>query len=208
MLTFSAEITPSGALAVLRDADGTETELPEPTYDGRDAVWELPALEGDQTLVWSVISSDGHRIEGEIDFTVTASGAGGEEPTDDETPSDEAGGAGQDEETSAAGTDDGDAAQDDATEDGDSGEDAGTEDDAAADDAAGTDEGATDGAADAASEPADDAATTDEEDDDSGSGLLPWIGAGLVLVAGAAVWFFMSRRGSGTGDAEQDATDA
>lgn len=208
VLTFSAELTPSGAIAVLQDADGTETELEEPTYDGRDAIWELPEVDGEQTLVWSVISSDGHRIEGEIPFTVDAATTGNETPGEDEAASDD-----------GAGTSDDDA-PDDATgdeDDSDVGAGADGADDATGDGATG--DGATDGGADTAApgegsgsdsagdEAAEDTAadTTAEDEDGSGSGATPWIigGIALVVIAGAVIWF-VARRDRGTAGQTED----
>ncbi|MGO1739008.1 MAG: copper resistance CopC family protein [Actinomycetaceae bacterium] len=205
VLTFSAELTPSGAIAVLQDADGTETELEEPTYDGRDAIWELPEVDGEQTLVWSVISSDGHRIEGETPFTVDAATSGDETPSEDETTSDTgAGTSGDDAAGGATGAEDDDADAD--------GSDGATDDGAA-------DEGATNGGADTAApgegsgsdsagdEAAEDTAadTTAEDEDGSGSGATPWIigGIALVVIAGTVIWF-VARRDRGTDGQTED----
>ncbi|MGO1834717.1 MAG: copper resistance protein CopC [Actinomycetaceae bacterium] len=103
-LTFSADPTQQGAEALVIDADGNETELTDPVIDGRTATWDLSGVsEGANQIVWTVISSDGHRIDGTIDFIVgTADGpptneltSPGGETSSDETSSGEApGGAG------------------------------------------------------------------------------------------------------------------
>lgn len=93
-LTFSADPTQQGAEALVIDADGNETELTDPVIDGRTATWDLSGVsEGANQIVWTVISSDGHRIDGTIDFIVgTADGAPTNELTSPggETSSDEA----------------------------------------------------------------------------------------------------------------------
>ncbi|MGC5614828.1 copper resistance CopC family protein [Georgenia sp. Z1491] len=207
VLTYSAELTPSGGVAVLQGPDGEETELDEPTYDGRDAIWELPEIEdGEQTLVWSVISSDGHRIEGEIPFTVTTSG-------DDETQSDDAGTSGTDDDATTEDTAEG-AATDDAGA-------AGSDDDATTDDTAegagdGTDASDEDGTSD---DGADDAAASEDDTGSDDDSWLPgsrnaWLigGIALVVAAGAAVWFVAVRNrgdgadGKGRGEDDGDAT--
>ncbi|RPF26631.1 copper resistance CopC family protein [Georgenia muralis] len=71
-LTFSADLLATGAAMVLTDAAGaTVTEAPA-EVDGRVAAValeeELPAA--GYTVTWSVVSSDGHRIDGDLAFTV------------------------------------------------------------------------------------------------------------------------------------------
>ncbi|WP_341359552.1 copper resistance CopC family protein [Georgenia sp. M64] len=71
-LTFSADLLATGAaMAVSDDAAATVAEAPA-EVDGRVAAVsleeELPA--GGYTVTWSVVSSDGHRIDGDLTFTV------------------------------------------------------------------------------------------------------------------------------------------
>lgn len=82
-LTFNNELLDLGAgaaAAVVQNAAGEQVaELPF-TLDGRDAIADLPALaDGDYKLAWSVVSSDGHRIQGIIHFSI---GAGATSPAD------------------------------------------------------------------------------------------------------------------------------
>lgn len=73
----------SGAAAlVLTNDDGTEIANGPLSLDGREASFQLPALDaGSYRAAWSVVSSDGHRIQGALDFAV-----GGSTPNDGEKP--------------------------------------------------------------------------------------------------------------------------
>ncbi|MGC5627673.1 copper resistance CopC family protein [Georgenia sp. Z1344] len=197
VLTFSADLTSSGAVAVLQGPGGEEIELEEPEYDGRDAVWELPEVEaGEQVLVWSVISSDGHRIEGELPFTVETSGDGAADGdgADDDAADD------ADDTDGAAGSSDDDAGEDGADDDADDAQDTGSAPAAAADGSGETtsdDAGADDDTSDDSSDDAGDGSDEAGSDEDS---WLPgsrnaWIIGGLALVVAvaAAVWFFAVR---------------
>ena len=184
VLTFSADPTPTGAEALVIDADGTETQLAAPVLDGRTATWDLEGVsEGSNELVWTVISSDGHRIDGTITFVVeSAPGGEADEPA---APGDEAGSD--------------DAASDEAESDGAASEEASSED---APGASGSEpvEGIR-GDVDEDADPA-----TDEE---SGS----WLpggkytaiigGVAIALAILAAVWFVVIRR-RGTGEDTPD----
>lgn len=75
-LTFSAEIlNEEGATEIsVTDGAGTEVQDGDPVVDGTvvtQAVAE-DAAPGDFVVLWKVVSSDGHPISGEIDFTVIA----------------------------------------------------------------------------------------------------------------------------------------
>lgn len=187
VLTFSANPTPQGAEALVIDADGTETPLPEPVLDGRTATWDLTGVsEGSNEIVWTVISSDGHRIDGTITFVVaTADG----EPTNELTS------PGEETET------DGTASDEASSDDGAASDEASSED---APGATGTEP------ADGDRSDVDDAADT-EADDDSGS----WLpggkytaiigGVAIALAILAAVWFVViRRRGTGADTPDDD----
>lgn len=82
-LTFNNELLDLGsgaAGAVVQNADGEQVaELPL-TLDGRDASAELPELgDGSYKLAWSVVSSDGHRIQGIINFSIGDANAPGDD---------------------------------------------------------------------------------------------------------------------------------
>lgn len=80
----------SGAAAlVLTNDDGTEIANGPLSLDGREASFQLPALDaGSYRAAWSVVSSDGHRIQGALDFAVGESTptVGESTPTDGEKP--------------------------------------------------------------------------------------------------------------------------
>lgn len=87
-LTFNNELLDLGsgaAGAVVQNADGQQVaELPL-ALDGRDASADLPELDdGSYKLAWSVVSSDGHRIQGIINFTIGNESAAGEQPSKSE----------------------------------------------------------------------------------------------------------------------------
>lgn len=78
----------SGAAAlVLTNDDGTEVANGPLSLDGREASFQLPALDaGSYRAAWSVVSSDGHRIQGALDFAVGESTpTDGQKPTPQET---------------------------------------------------------------------------------------------------------------------------
>ena len=84
ILTFSAEILDLPTSMVVTGPDGDVVVEGAPTIDGQSVILDLPAsLEnGTYEVMWSVVSSDGHRAEDRYAFTVTAAGpSGGMEPT-------------------------------------------------------------------------------------------------------------------------------
>lgn len=93
-LEFSANILePSPAIEIVDSNDET-LHTDTPVIDGRFARAPFPELEdGEYSILWSVVSSDGHRIEGTIEIEVTAglTLAGPDEPATpddvDESPS-------------------------------------------------------------------------------------------------------------------------
>lgn len=78
-LSFNNELLDVGTGATIinvSDASGTELDLGEPQVVGRDAVLSIDELDdGAYRTVWSVVSSDGHRIAGEFFFAVGADSA-------------------------------------------------------------------------------------------------------------------------------------
>ncbi|MGX5697021.1 copper resistance CopC family protein [Agromyces soli] len=82
-LSFSDEVIPVGTAIVVVDHHGEEVEVGETTVSGTDVTAALPAaLEGEYQVRWRAVSSDGHVIDGTIDFGVGegATGAWTEEP--------------------------------------------------------------------------------------------------------------------------------
>ncbi len=73
-LTFNNELLDLGqgsAAVVVTDANKQEILNQPLTIDGRDARVDLPALpDGFYSAAWSVVSSDGHRIQGLVTFSV------------------------------------------------------------------------------------------------------------------------------------------
>lgn len=71
-LTFSADLLATGAAMVVSDDAGATVAEAPAEVDGRVAAVsleeELPAA--GYTVTWSVVSSDGHRIDGDLTFTV------------------------------------------------------------------------------------------------------------------------------------------
>ncbi|GAA4427145.1 hypothetical protein GCM10023169_26750 [Georgenia halophila] len=80
-LTFSNELIDSNRAIVVTDSSGQTVAEGAPALDGATATLEVPEplADGDYTVTWSVVSSDGHRVEGEYPFTVAADD--GEEAT-------------------------------------------------------------------------------------------------------------------------------
>lgn len=74
-LTYSADILDVSPLVrITEDATGAATEI-TPVIDGPVATADLPEplTNGDHTVQWRVVSSDGHPIEGTFTITVTGS---------------------------------------------------------------------------------------------------------------------------------------
>jgi len=71
MLEFSNELIPAAPALLLRDASGATVYRATPAVQGRVATAPFPELpDGDYRINWSVVSSDGHRIEGSMPFTL------------------------------------------------------------------------------------------------------------------------------------------
>ena len=88
-LTFSRELAPDPGATELSvtDAAGTSLGDGEPSVDGTVVTQPLAgAASGVVTLLWKVVSSDGHPISGELAFTVTAGPTQTPTPTPTPTP--------------------------------------------------------------------------------------------------------------------------
>ncbi|MEF3404736.1 copper resistance CopC family protein [Agromyces sp. CCNWLW203] len=86
-LDFSNDIIEVGTAIVVVDHHGGDVEVGEPEVVGPRVTASLPAdLEGDYQVRWRAVSSDGHPIEGTIDFGVGADATGvwTEEPAHDD----------------------------------------------------------------------------------------------------------------------------
>lgn len=80
VLTFSGVLLaePSATDVVVTDAAGTDLTAGDPTFDGTkltQPLSETAPAPGTVTVIWRVVSSDGHPISGEFTFAV-----GGEAP--------------------------------------------------------------------------------------------------------------------------------
>lgn len=76
-LTFSDDVIPVGTAVVVVDHHGEEIEVGETTVSGTDVTAALPAdLAGEYQVRWRAVSSDGHVIDGTIDFGVGADATG------------------------------------------------------------------------------------------------------------------------------------
>jgi methionine-rich copper-binding protein CopC len=76
-LSFSNDIIEVGTSVVVVDHHGEEIEVDDPVIAGSEVTVELPAdLSGDYQVRWRAVSSDGHPIEGTIDFGVGAEATG------------------------------------------------------------------------------------------------------------------------------------
>lgn len=91
-LTFSAALIPSdgGTAVVVTDADGNDVADGAPEIDGAVLIQPLApaaATAGEYTVIWQVVSSDGHPTDGEFAFTVTeAAPPATTEPTESSEP--------------------------------------------------------------------------------------------------------------------------
>ena len=89
VLDFSNDIIEVGTAIEVVDHHGEEVAIGEPVIAGPQVTAALPAdLEGDYQVRWRAVSSDGHPIEGTIDFGVGADATGvweEEPPHTDET---------------------------------------------------------------------------------------------------------------------------
>lgn len=70
-LEFSAEIIPASPALLIQDAARNVVWEAVPELNGRIATAPFPALpDGAYRLNWSLVSADGHRLEGTIPFTL------------------------------------------------------------------------------------------------------------------------------------------
>lgn len=103
-LTFSNDVIEVGTVIEVVDHHGEVVETGATEVLGPDVTATLPSdLEGEYQVRWRVVSSDGHPIEGTIDFGV---GAGATGVWESQPPHDDAA-AGADTGSDAAATDDG-----------------------------------------------------------------------------------------------------
>lgn len=88
-LRYSAQLLPTGKAAIqIKDASGAQFPVTSLTVAGDTISGDVETpLSGDYTLVWRVVSSDGHPITGDYTFTVTPA-EGAATPTADEQTSD------------------------------------------------------------------------------------------------------------------------
>ena len=77
VLRYSNDVLEMSPAMIVRTADGRTVADGTPSVDGRTVTLALPQALGDGTyeVEWSVVSSDGHRIQGEHAFEVAATGA-------------------------------------------------------------------------------------------------------------------------------------
>ncbi len=76
-LDFSNDIVEVGTAVIVVDHHGEEIAVGEPVIAGPTVTATLPAdLDGDYQVRWRAVSSDGHPIEGTIDFGVGADATG------------------------------------------------------------------------------------------------------------------------------------
>ncbi|NCD18981.1 MAG: copper resistance protein CopC [Actinobacteria bacterium] len=69
VLEFNNELIDAAPALLIRDAASTTVHQATPAVDGRFATTEFPELgDGSYRIAWSVVSSDGHRIEGSMPF--------------------------------------------------------------------------------------------------------------------------------------------
>lgn len=81
MLEFNNELVPAAPALLVRDAAGTTVHRATPEVNGRVATTPFPELpDGEYRLNWSVVSSDGHRIEGSMPFALATGRSVGATP--------------------------------------------------------------------------------------------------------------------------------
>ena len=69
VLEFNNELIDAAPALLIRDAANTTIHRATPEVDGRFATTAFPELgDGSYRIAWSVVSSDGHRIEGTIAY--------------------------------------------------------------------------------------------------------------------------------------------
>lgn len=97
VLDFSNDIIEAGTAIIVVDHHGEEIAVGDPVVAGPTVTASLPAdLEGEYQVRWRAVSSDGHPIEGTIDFGVGAEATGVWEeqpPHSDEGAAEDADGA-------------------------------------------------------------------------------------------------------------------
>lgn len=77
VLDFSNDIIEAGTAVIVVDHHGEEIAVGDPVIAGPTVTASLPGdLEGDYQVRWRAVSSDGHPIEGTIDFGVGAEATG------------------------------------------------------------------------------------------------------------------------------------
>lgn len=87
-LEYNAEIIDAAPAVLIRDSGNTTVYQATPTAEGRFVRAPFPELDdGAYTLSWSVVSSDGHRIEGAIPFTLSTGRVSSSAPVTQEAPS-------------------------------------------------------------------------------------------------------------------------
>ncbi|QOR71316.1 copper resistance protein CopC [Ruania alkalisoli] len=175
VLTFNEDILEMGTSIEVTGPDGAEAGEGDPVLNGPEVTQPLAAdlAAGEYTMIWRVVSADGHPIDGELTFTATA--GTGEEPAE--------GGAGESEPENTA-----DAEEAAATDDEPTNETAPTGADSdpsgeqpAADDDAGEDAADNDAAG--------------EADDGPGAGRIAlFVVAALAVIGGVAALLVRFRR--------------
>ncbi|SJM54769.1 Copper resistance protein CopC [Actinomycetales bacterium JB111] len=92
VLTFSADPIDVGGEVLVVDTDGTSWADSEPEYSGREVTVGLdPDMpDGDFEIRWRVVSSDGHPIQGVIEFELDSGSGANSTSSEDEgsAPSD------------------------------------------------------------------------------------------------------------------------
>lgn len=83
VLTFNAQIQDLGVAVVVTDPAGESLDTAEPVVSGPDVVLALDPLtdNGEYTVEWRVVSSDGHPISGSFAFRLDVEEAAGQTPT-------------------------------------------------------------------------------------------------------------------------------
>jgi hypothetical protein len=70
-LTFSADVLELGTTVIVRGSDGADLPVGATAVTGTNVEVALPPLApGDYSVVWRVVSADGHPISGTFDFGV------------------------------------------------------------------------------------------------------------------------------------------
>lgn len=72
-LTFLSSLDPGNADLDVTGPDGASVRDGEPTFDGREVTIPVrPEVAGDYRIEFGVLSTDGHWVEGTVEFTLTA----------------------------------------------------------------------------------------------------------------------------------------